>query len=57
MSERERDLTIILCTGSRVTVSGTDLNRVGRTTLSEVENDLVPGEDDLSGSVTNKSQL
>ena len=28
-----------------------------RTTLSEVEDDLVPGEDDLTGNVNDKSQL
>ena len=30
---------------------------MGRTTLSEVEDDLVPGEDDLSGNVIDDSQL
>ena len=31
-------------------------NGMGRTTLSEVENDLMPGEDDLSGKVTDNRQ-
>ena len=30
---------------------------MGRITLSEVEDDLMPGEDDLSDSVTDNSEL
>ena len=30
---------------------------MGRTTLSEVEDDLMPGEDDLSGKLTDNSEL
>ena len=30
---------------------------MGRTTLSEVEDDLMPSEDDLTGSVADNSEL
>ena len=50
----ERPL-LSVCTCIRVTSNG---DRMGRTTLSEVEDDLVPGEDDhLNGPVIDNSNL
>ena len=56
LSERERPLlSVCTCINNRVTSNS---DRVGRTTLSEVEDDLVPGEDDLlNGPVTDNSNL